>query len=711
MRSTSTQSQLLAPGLIGRMQLRNRLVVAAMGVSLAEEDGTCGDRLIAYHAAQAKGGVALIVTGVTGVAWPVGAVMPNQCAISEDRLLPGLQRLADAVHAHGAKIAAQLHHGGLVASYAAQWGHPLWAPSVPKPLAGDFAQAFLPEELAAFAGATQPELKVLTTSDIDTVVSQFAQAAARAKSAGFDGVEIHAGHGYLLSSFLSPATNQRADGYGGTLENRARLTLEVVAAVRRAVGPEFPVWCKLDSREVGKEHGITLEDACRTAVLLEQAGIDALAVSAYHDVGQGKLHSQSNIPHQPEFNIPAAEAIKAVVRVPIIASGRISPTSAARKLEAGAFDFLALGRKLLADPDLPRKLIAQQPAEIRPCIYCYTCVSAAYVREQIRCSVNPETGYEHLHPLQTTHTGPARRVVVVGGGPAGMEAARRLSGMGHEVILLEKGAVLGGTLRFAALAYAANAPLLSWLCDQLADSDVDVRLKTPATTGLVEAMRPDIVVVATGAVRDRLSIPGAELDHVFTGDELRSLMLGESDSILRRKVGFGTHLAAQLGAVSGLSGNLELIRKATHRWMPFGKRVVLIGGELVGLELAEFLSQRGRTVTVVDDSGPLGRGLTLVRRMRLLPELREHGVALHADARDIVITPEAVTFTDPAGESQRLPADNVILAKGARGDTTFADQLRTAGHRVRVIGDAVGVGYIEGAIRSAAQAAASIHSQ
>jgi NADPH-dependent 2,4-dienoyl-CoA reductase/sulfur reductase-like enzyme len=224
-------------------------------------------------------------------------------------------------------------------------------------------------------------------------------------------------------------------------------------------------------------------------------------------------------------------------------------------------------------------------------------------------------------------------------------------------------------------------------------------------------MRPDIVVVATGAVRDSLSIPGAQLDHVFTGDELRSLMLGESDSILRRKTGFGTRLAARLGAVSGLSGNLELIRKATHRWMPFGKRVVLIGGELVGLELAEFLSERGRTVAVIDDIKHLGRGLTLVRRMRLLPELREHGVALHAEARDIVITPEAVTFTDRAGESQRLPADDVILAKGARGDMTFADQLRTAGHRVRVIGDAGGVGYIEGAIRSAAQAAASIHLQ
>jgi 2,4-dienoyl-CoA reductase-like NADH-dependent reductase (Old Yellow Enzyme family)/thioredoxin reductase len=705
-RMAATHASLLSPGSIGRMQLRNRMVVAAMGVSLAEEDGTCGDRLIAYHTEQAKGGVALIVMGVTGVAWPVGAVMPNQCAISEDRFLPGLRRLTDAVHEHGAKIAAQLHHGGLVAAYAAQWGHPLWAPAIPGPFKGDFAEAFLPEEMAAFAGTAVPAVKVLTVEDIEVVIGQFAEAAARAQRAGFDGVEIHAAHGYLLSSFLSPVTNQRTDGYGGTLQNRARLTLEVVAAVRKAVGPDFPVWCKLDSREVGKEHGIRLGDACRAAVLLEKAGVDAIAVSAYHDVGQGKLHSESNIPHQPEFNIPAAEAIKAGVRVPIIASGRIGPDSAAAKIAAGAFDFLALGRKILADPDLPRKLAQRQVDDIRPCIYCYTCVSAAYVREQIRCAVNPETGYEHLR--QPRQPVASQRVIIVGGGPAGMEAARRLAAVGHEVILLEKGDALGGTLRFAAIAYAANEPLLSWLCGQILRSDVDVRLKTQATVELLQSLRPDIVIVATGAVREAPPIPGVGLDHVFTGDELRALMLGESSEILRRKSGFATRVAAQLGAATGVSANLDFIRNATRRWMPFGKRIVLIGGELVGLELAEFLCERGRAVEVVEEGLQMGRGLTLVRRMRLLPELREHGVVLHANARDICISPDAVTFTDREGASRSVPADHVIVAKGARGDSTLAEQIRSAGCRVRVIGDAGGVGYIEGAMRSAAQVAAAI---
>jgi 2,4-dienoyl-CoA reductase-like NADH-dependent reductase (Old Yellow Enzyme family)/thioredoxin reductase len=663
----AAQANLLSPGYIGRMVLRNRMVVAAMGVSLAEEDGTCGDRLIAYHAEQAKGGVALIVMGVTGVAWPVGAVMPNQCAISDDRFLPGLRRLTDAVHTHGARIAAQLHHGGLVAGYSAQWGHPLWAPSMPEPFHGDFADAFFPEEMAAFAGSVVPSIRLLTQEDIDRVVCLHAQAAVRAREAGFDGVEVHGAHGYLLSSFLSPSTNKRSDEYGGTLENRARLMIEVVEAVRAAVGPDFPVWCKLDSREVGKEHGISLEDACRVAVLLQGAGVDAIAVSAYHDAGQGKLHSESNIPHQSEFNVPAAAAIKSVLRVPVIASGRIEPAAADARIAAGAFDFLALGRKLLADPELPRKLVAHQARDIRPCIYCYTCVSAAYVREQVRCAVNPETGYEHLRPTPTRPM--QKRVAVVGGGPAGMEAARRLSAAGHEVILLEKRDVLGGMLRVASLVYAANERLLDWLCGQILRSGVDVRLKTTATVELLQSLRPDEVILATGAIRVAPPIPGLGLDHVISGDELRNLMLEQTR---------------------------------------LGKRIVLIGGDSIGLEIAEFLCDRGRAVEVVEEGPKLGKGLTLVRRMRVLPELRERGVTLHADARDICITPEGVTFADREGTPRKALADNVIVTLGARDDSALSGPVCAAGCSVRVIGDATEVGYIEGAMRTAAEAVAAI---
>jgi 2,4-dienoyl-CoA reductase-like NADH-dependent reductase (Old Yellow Enzyme family)/NADPH-dependent 2,4-dienoyl-CoA reductase/sulfur reductase-like enzyme len=699
-------SKLLAVGRIGGMELRNRIVLTAMGVSLAEDDGSCGERLMAYHEEQARGGAGLIIMGVTGVAWPVGAVQPNQSAISDDRFIPGLKSLADRVHAHGAKIAAQLHHGGLVAGYSAQYGHPLWAPAVPGPFQGDFPDAFLPEEMAAFAGGAAPIVKVLEIEDIQLVVRQYAEAAVRAKSAGFDGVEVHGGHGYLLSSFFSPSTNSRTDEYGGSFKNRARLMLEVVSAVRTAVGPDFPVWAKLDSRELGKSVGITLDDACRLAPLLQAAGADAITVSAYHDVGQGKLHSASNIPHEPEANIPAAAAIKAKISIPVIASGRVEPEDGDAHIARGDFDFLAMGRKLLADPHLPRKLAEGRPDDIRPCIYCYTCVSTAYLREQVRCAVNPETGFEHL--MTARRKGLARRVVVVGGGPAGMEAACRLSEAGDEVILLEKGARLGGTLQFAGLAYEPNERLLIWLRRRVAASNVSVRLKTEATVESIRSLSPDEVVVARGAVRTMPPIPGGDLEHVYSGDDMRRMMLAEESESLKRKTGIATRLATQIGAATGLTANLDFVRKATRQWMPLGDRIVIIGGELVGLELAEFLAERGRSVTVLEEGPKVGRGLTLVRRMRLIPELREHGVDLQADVSEVRIAREGVAFTDGNGGARTAAADHVIVAKGAHGDSALAEALRAAGLRVREAGDGLGVGYIEGAIRGGARAAADI---
>ncbi|MEY4056674.1 MAG: hypothetical protein RL519_2009 [Pseudomonadota bacterium] len=693
---------LLSTGRIGSMALRNRIIVTAMGVSLSEPDGHVGERLLAYHETQAKGGAGLIITGVAGVAWPVGAVQPNQTAISDDRFLPGLTALTERVHRHGAKIAVQLHHGGLVAGYSSDaFDQELWAPCYPPPLKGDFIDYFLPEEMAGFSGK-MPRLKLLEPADIDQVVDQFGAAAARAKAAGFDAIEIHGGHGYLLSSFMSPKTNTRTDEYGGPLENRARLLLRVIAAVRNAVGADFPVWVKLDSVEVGKDGGITLDLAIEAARLVEAAGVDAITVSAYHDTGKGKLHSASNIPHEPETNIPAAAAIKAAVRVPVIASGRVEVEAADTHIASGKYDFLAMGRKLLADPDLPAKLAGNAPEMIRPCIYCYTCVSTAYVRQPLRCAVNPATGFEcEQTPSSTT----GRHYVVIGGGPGGMEAACRLADAGNRVTLLEKGARLGGTLRIAALAYPANERLLDWLIERVARSNITVRLETEADEALLRRLAPDAVVVATGARRDMPDLPGHDLPHVFSGEDMRRMLLGEDSPELKRKTGLMTRLATKVGAATGLTANLDFVRTATKAWMPLGEHIVIIGGELVGIELAEFLHERGRHVTVVEPAPRLGKGLLLVRRMRILAELREHGVGLHGGASAISIAPEAVTFTDAAGETQQIPADHVIVAMGATGDNTLADHLRAAGFAVETVGDCNGVGYIEGAVRGGAEAA------
>ncbi|MBU6253581.1 MAG: FAD-dependent oxidoreductase, partial [Alphaproteobacteria bacterium] len=572
------------------MEVKNRIMVTAMGVSLSEEDGHVGERLMAYHEEQAKGGAGLIISGVAGVAWPVGAVAWQQTAISDDKFLPGLTELCARVHAHGAKIAVQLHHGGLVAGYSTRWGHPLWAPAIPPAPNGNFFEYFLPEEMAGFSGMTMPSIKVLEKDDIATVVRQFGEGAARAKKAGFDAIEIHGGHGYLLSSFISPKTNSRTDEYGGPIENRLRLLREVIAAVRDAVGPDFPVWVKLDSAEIGKKGGITLDDARMAAKMVEAEGVDAITVSAYHETGQGKLHSESNIPHIENAHLPAAAKIRSEVNIPVIALGRVEASTADRVIGKGEADFIAMGRKLLADPHLPNKLLRGAEDEVRPCIYCYTCVSAIYGGTHTRCAVNSDLSFEYQRPVAKAAP---KRVLVIGGGPGGMESARRLADLGHQVTLVEKSDRLGGTLRFAALAYEPNERLLNWLKRGIEESTVDVRLNTEATPALVADLKPDAVIVATGAVRGMPDLPGSDLPHVYSGDDMRKLMLGESSDDLRRKTGLMTRLATKVGAMTGATANLDLVRKATHAWMPLGKNIVIIGGELVGIELAEFLHERG----------------------------------------------------------------------------------------------------------------------
>ena len=360
-----------------------------------------------------------------------------------------------------------------------------------------------------------------------------------------------------------------------------------------------------------------------------------------------------------------------------------------------------MGRKLLADPELPNKVAVGDDDKVRPCVYCYTCVSAIYMGEPARCAVNPELGREFERRAQAAGLG---HVVVIGGGPGGMEATRRLRARGHRVTLIERAARLGGTVRFAGLAYEPNERLLNWLVREVEASGAEVRLNTEATPALLGELAPDHVIVATGALRGMPDIPGNDLPHVFSGDDMRNLMFGEANEALKKKTSLFTRLATRVGAATGATANLDFVRKATHAWMPLGDCVAIIGGELVGIELAEFLVERGRKVTVIEEAPRLGKGLTLVRRMRILSELAEHGVTLIGGASGIAIAKDAVRFTDKDGQAQSVPADTVVVARGASGDLTLAESLRGAGFAVTSIGDANGVGYIEGAMRGAFEA-------
>ncbi len=701
-------AHLLKPGRINRLELRNRILFSPMGSNLAEEDGTVGERLRRYYVERAIGGAALVTMGSVSVGFPVGASNWRQEAISDDRFIPGLKALADEIHSHGAKLAAQLQHGGLLAMTDMMDGRAVACPSVPKASkdSGDFLDVMLDEEQAKFfepyAKMGEVRYDTLDEQGIEAIVTMFAAAADRAKRAGIDAVEIHAGHGYVFSAFLSPAYNQRTDDYGGSLENRARFLTRTIRAVRDAVGPDYPVWMRFDAREYLMDYGITLEDAVRVAQLAEAAGLDAIHVSAHGDGNYGRTYSTGHATDIQNGFVESATAIKAAVSIPIICPGRIEPEDADRFIAEGKLDFVTMGRKLLADPHLPNKLAAGRPQDVRPCVYCYTCISSIFNSSHIMCAVNPMTGFE-------TERAPAaaaahKTILVAGGGPGGMESARLLAEKGHRVILCEATSRLGGTAQFASVAYAPNQRIVDWLKRQIATSKVEVRLNTVVTSELARSLGADEIIVATGAKRAMPPIPGSDQDFVFSGDDMRSLVLGRDLETLTSKTSATTRLAMKLGSLTGVTGKLNLLRQGSKVWMPLGKRVVIIGGELVGLELAEFLAHRGREVTVLEETSRMGKGIPLVRRFRAVDDCRELGVALLTSVKQVAIGDHRVSYINENDQERTISADTVIVARGATGDETLAEALEAAGFPVRKVGDCTGVGYIEGAMRDAALA-------
>ena len=695
-------SHLLAPGRIGPIQLRNRIIMAPMGSNFAEADGHCGERIQAYYEARAEGGAGLLIMGVCAIAFPAGTAEPYQVGVSSDEFIPGLSRLAERVHKHGAKIAMQLQHAGKNAIRDMAAGRPLWVPSIPPASSSDMMQALTPEELASFVSAVRGrkggiQMQVMDQHDIAQMVEWFAAAAERAQRAGFDGVEIHAAHNYIIAGFLSSYYNRREDAYGRSLENRARLLVEVLAAVRARVGAGFGVWLRLDAEEMLTPGGITLEDAKAVARLAQIAGADAVSVSAYAATTSGVAFTEAPLVQKPGAFLEWTAAIKQCVSIPVIAVGRIEPEVGESAIAAQHCDFIAMGRKLLADPQLPNKLLSGQVQAVRPCIYCYVCVSQIFINERVKCAVNPQTGHEAERIIGPVST--AQHIAVIGGGPAGLEAARVAALRGHRVTLFERSDRLGGTLFFAALAYPENGLLLDNLLYQVRQLPIDVQLETSVDAALLRDRGVDQVIVATGAQRAAPDIPGADQNHVWSGDELRRLMTGDrAEEIAKRKLSLTQRTLMKAGNLIGVTDSTEAMQKLSRVWMPLGKRVTIVGGGLVGLELAEFLIARGRQVCVLESTDHLGRELAIVRRWRVLHGIRVHGGQLLTGVTVTAIEGNRVRYRTADGEAAEVPGDSVVLASGATPDTTLGDALSSAGLKVVSIGDCQSLGYIEGAI-------------
>lgn len=704
----SHYQHLLKPGKVGGLTLRNRIMMAPMGSNYADPDGHCSERIQAFYEARAKGGVGLITMGSIAIAFPAGTAEPYQVGISKDEFIPGLKALTERVHKHGAKIAVQLQHAGKTAVRDLAEGRELWVPSLPPaPPQSDIMQAVTPTELSTFVRppADKPvTIKVMEKADIVQMVEWFAAAAKRAQQAGFDAIELHSAHSYILAGFLSSYYNKRDDEYGGSIENRARLLLEVIAAIRKRVGQDFPLWVRLDAHELNTPGGITLEDCIAVSKMVEQAGVNAVSISAYATLTTGSAFTAAPLVHKPAGFLDWAAAVKKEVSIPVIAVGRLEPDIADAAIASGKCDFIAMGRKLLADPELPNKLTADREADIRPCIYCYVCVSQVFINQRVKCAVNAATGKEF--ELKVIMTDKPKHIVVIGGGPAGIEAAVTASERGHKVTLLERSKRLGGTLFFAALAYPENGKLLDYHLRQLAQSKVTVKLNTTATPKLISTLNADEVFVATGASRGMPDIQGCELSHVWSGEQLRQLLTGEVSTNTSNKLTALQRLMLGAGNTLGLTKHVDKLQRLSHLWMPLGKRVTIVGGGLVGLELAEFLAERGREVTVIEAGRNLGIELSIVRRWRVLDHVRQLGVTLITQADVTAIDTHAVHYKVDEQPRSCL-ADTVVMATGITTDNSLTNSLIAAGHTVKGIGDCNDVAYIEGAISAGYKAGLS----
>jgi len=631
---------LLRPGRIGRMDLRNRLVMSPMETMYGTPDGLPSERTRDYFAARAKGGVGLITVGATGIDH-LQPETPRGLHLGTDESVDAHRALVDAVHEHGAKIQPQIVHSGPDGLGPEMHGVTSLGPSV------------IPSYLTG-----RPSAEVSGAQLIE-IIDLFKAAVRRAAEAGYDGIELHAAHGYMfLGSFLAPQRNRRTDDYRGDSPNgRIRVVLETLAAIRSEIGDALPITLRISGYE-RVAGGRPSYETAQMAPQLVAAGVNAFHVSGgvIDRLVTGMVNAADD---GDALNVGAAAAVKQVVDVPVIAVGRIhDPVRAEQILADGQADFIAMGRPMLADPELSAKLQAGREDRVRRCISCENCIDAMEQRLSVDCAVNPRTGKERELALHTvTHR---KRVVVIGGGPGGMEAARVAAERGHQVRLFERSAHLGGALVWASIVHPENEPFLRYLRNEIAASAVTVELSQQLDADEIAALDPEAVIVATGA-------------KVHTAPGLNELL-------------------------------------ANPAGPQVGRRVVIVGGGLAAIQLAEFLAARGRFVTVLETGRTVAPEVGLKRRTEHMDRLDRLAVPVHVRTEVHRITDEGVTFTPYGGTPRELAADSVIIAGPPEADTALFDAItdRLPGATVHAVGDCTGLGLIRKATEDGARAACSI---
>jgi len=629
---------------IGTMRLKNRICFGEVAPQAKPMGGAVTQVSEDFYVARARGGCALVMVGGTTVD-PSGLGSKTMCLLDDDKYIPALAKLAAAVHAAspGVKVGVQISHLG-----RQMYPDAIDAPPGMKPVA--------PSAIQFEFGVTPHEL---TVAEIEHLVEQFVEGARRVQDAGFDCVEVHGAHGYLISSLMSRYTNRRTDRYGGSIENNARFACEVIEGIKKRCGKDFPVLIKINGDDYIDDEGhITPDYAAAMTPFFERAGVDEIHISGgQHESPFPAGVSPYYIPKAPFAD--QAALVKKQVKIPVGAMNRIDgPELAEELLEAGKIDLAWMLRALVCDPELPNKTAAGRLDEIRPCIACNVCLdllSQGFVHEY-RCAVNSEAwreGVAHVEPSLRT-----KKVLVVGGGPAGMEAARLGALIGHDVTLWEKDGKLGGQLNLAAVPPGKGeiTRLVRYYSAELANLGVNVELGKEATPALVKELQPDVIIIASGSHTSLPPIPGIDGPNVA---DARDILAGKRTA---------------------------------------GEKVVVVGGGEAGMETAELLASQGKKVTLVEMLPTIGDQMVRGVFSYVSEQLVKLGVEVLTSARVEEITGDSLRVVDHDGLKRTLEVDTVVIATGAKPNSQVQDELQGLAREVYLAGDCLTPGDIRAAI-------------
>ncbi|MFT4518924.1 MAG: 2,4-dienoyl-CoA reductase (NADPH2) [Halioglobus sp.] len=672
------------------MQLKNRMVMSPMTTAYCNDDQTPNERLIGHFEERAKGGIGLITVELTTVD-EVHRYMHRSMTLADDKYIDHHRRLTDAIHQHGCKVQPQISHSG-PESVSPMFGGPQTVgPSV---------------NVAPVWGWPSRELSV---EELPAIAIQYGEAVRRAREAGYDGIELHAAHCYnLLGSFLSPLRNKRTDEYAAfKADTKIQFITEVLAQVQARAGADFPVTLSVSGFE-RTPGGRAIDDTQRLAPALVAAGVDCFRVSGgISDILVTMMVNGSG--QGNGVNAAQAEAIKNVVDVPVMAVGRIhTPELAESIIEKGQADLVAMARPLLADPYFAYKVASGKSETIRRCISCENCIDSMAVQDNLRCAINPLSGRETELKFNATN----KKVVIVGAGTAGLEAARLASEAGHRVVLFERQKSLGGSLVLASTVHSDNETFLNWLLAEVRRLPIDIRTGIEVTADVVQLDNPDAVIVATGAVVSVPQIPGADDPQVISGALMRQLVNGQVDEEhgagVPKWFGF---LANNIMPLVQPHLSPGIMRFASRYWLPLGKEIVIVGADLVAIELAEFLANRGRRVHVLETANKIAPEVGKKRRQEHMDRLDRLQVTINTSVNILKIERDKVVI-EVAGGQRSIRGDNIIIAGNPVAATELADSLQNSlqdkGIDVYAVGDCTGLGLIAKATHSAAEAVSQL---